>query len=277
MRLEELVNGFVLDNALVDKETMTIDQARERGALAFFEEKYGEEVRVITIKGISGDEDISMELCGGTHLDHTSEIGSFVIIAEGSVASGIRRIEAFTGIKAYEALAGARRQVKAIAELLKAPLESAGDAVRDLHAAGKQQARQLQNMQQVLFEKVDAVEIVRNRVTTGACELVMFSLAPENGGFLKNAIDIVRGKAGTGAVIVGYVISSDKLTINISRTDDIKTGVSCKRIAELLAGRLNASGGGKEQFGFCGMKRDDSLSEDVLRQTILEAVKEACV
>ena len=95
-------------------------------------------------------------------------------------------------------------------------------------------------------------------------------------GFLKKAIDTVRDKAGSQTVVAGYV-AADKVTVNVSRTGDFKNdGVSCKVIAEQLAERLNASGGGKDQFGFCGMKRDDSFDEAALRQTIIDVVRKTC-
>lgn len=269
--IEENVNSKILANYVVNKEEMDIEQAKSKGALAFFEDKYEDTVRVVSIG------DISVEFCGGTHLDATAEAGLLVIITESSVASGIRRIEAYTGKKATSLLKSSRQHEQSLCKKLKVQPDNLLSAVADLMTIKKMYAKKLENMLLEKFEKVDSAEIIdKNSTEFNGVNTIVFSLTEQDSGFLRKAIDIVRKRVNENAVLVGISNEKTKLTINVSRTDDLKTkGISCGELANSIAQKFGASGGGKDNFGFCGMKQDDKADVNQLKKTIVEVLKES--
>jgi alanyl-tRNA synthetase len=180
-RVEKMVNEAIAADMPVHKETKSLDEARKEGAMALFGEKYGETVRTISILE-DEDDKYSYELCGGTHLERTSDIGAFLIVSEGSAAAGIRRIEAVTGRGAYELVAKRFKSLKQAAGALKssveevpAKVESLQDEVSDLKkelaSLRIQQALstfnlQLSNLQTVKGIRVLAIEIPNADVET---------------------------------------------------------------------------------------------------------------
>lgn len=265
-KVEDLVNENILSNFSVQTEEMTAEEAKDKGALAFFEEKYADVVRVVSVGGVS------TEFCGGTHLDSTSEAGTFIVVSESSVASGIRRIEAYTGVKAFKALKASRVLEQALCNKLKVQPDHVSSAVADLMTIKKMYAKKIDNMLLEKFEKVDAAEIIaKESKEINGKNTIVFDLGDHDAGFLRKGIDIVRKKSKENTVIVGISNQKDKLTINVSRTDDIKDK-SCGDIAKAIGEQLGASGGGKDKFGFCGMKQESKADKNKLKQQITEAI-----
>ncbi len=137
-QIEKQVNEQIYDALQVHKEEMTIDEAKEKGAIALFGEKYADRVRVVSMG------EYSMELCGGCHIDNTGQIGLFKILSEGSVASGVRRIEASTGRHAYQNMEDALYTLEEVQMLSKADQATVADKVRDAFAEIKSLNRRLE-------------------------------------------------------------------------------------------------------------------------------------
>jgi len=258
LKIEERVNQLIADEYPVRKTEKTLDQAKAEGATALFGEKYGQTVRTIEVADERGR--VSYELCGGTHLDNTAEIGSFYITSESSVAAGIRRIEAVTGERAY---AWARERLNLLneaaafletspfelltkAELLESKLKNLDKELELLRAQGAQTefSKKLQNIQQV------------------AGVHVLSAIIPNaDADALRSLTDQFRQQYPSGVVVLGTV-SRDKPILIAAVTPDliargIKAGDLIKRVAAVVGG----GGGGRPDMAQAGGKDPDKLSE----------------
>src|SRR5690606_2707333 len=139
--LEDLVNAEIRKNSEVETEETDIDTAKAKGAMALFGEKYGDSVRVLSMGG-----GFSVELCGGTHVQRTGDIGLFKIVSEGGVAAGVRRIEAVTGEQALAYLNGAEEQLKEAAQLVKGSRENLLDKLSGLLERNRQLEKELEQL-----------------------------------------------------------------------------------------------------------------------------------
>jgi alanyl-tRNA synthetase len=234
-RVEKIVNEAVAADMPVHKETRSLDEARKEGATALFGEKYGETVRTISI--LSDEAKYSYELCGGTHLERTSDIGAFLIVSEGSAAAGIRRIEAVTGRGAYDLIAKRFKTLKQTAGELKssieevpAKVESLQDEISDLKkeisSLRAQQALstfnlQLSNVQTVKDVNVLSVEIPDSNVDT-----------------LRMLADKFREKYPSGGAAV---LVTGSTVIAVVTEDLVKRGL---KAGDLITG-IGGKGGGR--------------------------------
>jgi alanyl-tRNA synthetase len=265
-RVESEVNEYIAGNIRVNKQVMDFKEAKAAGALAFFEEKYEDKVRVITIG------EVSRELCGGTHLDNTVEAQLVVLTGEGSVSSGIRRIEALTGKKACEYLKAGRVALDNLGRLLKSGREHIEKAVADLAEKNKACEKSISRLKKEIFEKITVNDILaKNKFTLDKLSVIIFSF-PEDAQALRGAIDVLKKKSGAATIFSGYIRDGGKLTMNLSRGDDLKE-INCKELAASIAAKFGGSGGGKEQFGFCGFKLEPNIDDGRIRDTVLECVK----
>jgi len=258
LQIEALVNHYIAEEYPVNKRVKTLDEAKADGAIALFGEKYGSEVRTIEIADQRGR--VSYELCGGTHLDNTAEIGSFYITSESSVAAGIRRIEAVTGEKAYK---WARERLNLLneaatfletspfellskTELLESKLKELDKELDLLRVQGAQTefSKKLQNIQQV------------------AGVHVLSAIIPNaDADALRSLTDQFRQQYPSGVIVLGTV-SHDKPMLIAAVTPDliargIKAGDLIKRVAAVVGG----GGGGRPDMAQAGGKDPDKLSE----------------
>jgi alanyl-tRNA synthetase len=248
-RVEELVNEYIRKDIPVNKEVKDIDAARREGATALFGEKYDKTVRVVTVGGIS------KELCGGTHIHNTGQIGIFRITSESSIASGIRRIEALTGKAAEEWLAIRK---KAEESRLKSDAE-------------KEELKKLAE-ERIEEETSNIGAFIDRAKMFGKARLVIEKLGDIGIEGLRIISDRVRQKAAS-AVVILVTVSDGKISFVVSATDDIiKKGVSANILAKEMAGYVNGSGGGRDAFAQGGGKAPDGLDGAMSRVT--EILKE---
>ncbi|MCX5686119.1 MAG: alanine--tRNA ligase, partial [Candidatus Omnitrophica bacterium] len=248
-RTEDLVNEFIKKAITVKKEVKDIESAKKDGAIALFGEKYGNKVRVVTVG------DVSKELCGGTHVDNTKEIGLFKITSESSIASGVRRIEAMTGEAARNWIAG---QKEVENRKLKAENEKEEEKKR-MNARLKEDAGKLD------------IFIARAKVFGGA-RVIAEIIEGINMEGLRALSDKIKEKEKSVVVILATQ-SDDKVSFITSVTDDIvKKNVSAGEIAKLLAGLVDGSGGGKPNFAQGGGKSPAKLADAMSK--ILVTIKE---
>jgi len=240
--IEDEVNTVVLNNHPVEKKVMSHDQAIKEGALAFFGDKYGDEVRVIGIG------DYSVELCGGTHLNHTSEIGFFKIISEGSIAAGVRRIEAVTGMNAIKMAQEEAALLKKTGEELKSTPKDIPDTVKRLQAKLKTQNKEIDKLKKQLLSGgsedylKDATEI--NNVKTVVHESSDIKSARE-------IATVIRDKLGSGISVVSAK-EGEKSTIVVSVTKDLMDKYPANKILQPLGELINGRGGGKADIAQAG-------------------------
>jgi len=236
-QIEELVNEQVQANVPVSRMEMDLDEALRMGAMALFGEKYGDRVRVIKIG------DFSVELCGGTHLDQTGEIGLLKVATEGAVASGVRRIEAVAGPAALEAVARKEAALKEAAEILKiAPLE----VPKRLHKLLEDQKlleKQLGELEAKLARSRAEDLVAAARQVNGVAVVAarVDGLDPDG---LRSVADTLRDRLGSGVVCVGGVVDG-KVNLVAAVTKDLTRRVQAGRLVQEVAKAVGGKGGGR--------------------------------
>ncbi|MCG6947470.1 MAG: alanine--tRNA ligase [Acidobacteria bacterium] len=254
--IERIVNAAIVRNDLVSKQYMAMDDAREKGAMALFGEKYGDTVRVVTV----GNGDFSVELCGGCHVDRTGDIGSFAIVSERGVAAGVRRIEAVTGRGAVERM----QEREKLAEQLAGRYQTSFEQLPGL----------LANRDQRLAELEDEVSRLKHKLASGdagGTEIrqdvdgiaVQARRVPEmSSAELRNLADTLRQKLGSGVVVLGME-SGGKATLLAAVTDDLTEKVRAGDVVRELASVIGGRGGGKPNLAQAGgpdiAKLDEAL------------------
>lgn len=237
-QIQALVNEKIAESSPQMCETMGIDQAKAKGAMALFGEKYGESVRVITL----GD---SIELCGGIHIHNTAEIGSFYIVRESSVSSGVRRIEAVCGKAAYHYGKAALESIKTLKEQLKAQdvLQGVAKLQNALKEARDNANKAKQSVKSLDYEEVNGVKLIVLKL-----DLVE----------AKEAKDIIdRAKNENEKVAILLVTESSgkvSLTAGVKGVSSLKAGAWVKQVAQILGG----NGGGRDDFATAGGKITES-------------------
>jgi alanyl-tRNA synthetase len=264
-KIEGLVNAEAQADTEVTRQEMHLDEALRLGAMALFGEKYGQRVRVIKIG------DFSTELCGGTHLDRTGELGLLKVSAEGAVASGVRRIEAVAGGAALEAVAKKEQALRAAAELLKiGPLE-VPQRLQKLLDEQRALERQLAQLETKLArgraeELIGAARQVNGiAVVTGRVD----GLDPEG---LRALADTLRDRLGSGVVCVGSV-TDGKVNVVSAVTKDLTKRVSAGKIVQEVAAAVGGRGGGRPDLAQGGGPETGKL--DAALQCAYEAVARA--
>ncbi len=262
MEIEELINNWILDNLPVRTTITSLDEAIKLGAIALFDEKYGDTVRVVEVAGVS------KELCGGTHVRATGDIGSFVIISEGSVASGIRRIEALTGMNAYNYLRDSSLKLRELSRLLGSPEPL--ERLKNLLDSQKEMEKELRLLRQKLLsvEAVNAIERARDINGVKVLSMRFDGLEAKD---LRLLGDQIRDRLKSGIIILGSVLNGQASLITMVTKDlqnRFHAGEILKEIAEMAGGR----GGGKVDTAQGGTKEIDKLDRalelayDVIRK-----------
>ena len=256
--IEKLVNQHVRENTPVVIAEMGLQEARDKGATALFGEKYGDVVRVVQLDGYS------MELCGGTHIKMTGEIGSCKIISEGSIAAGVRRIEAFTGEAAYLYEREMEKQVMKIVDLLRVKPIEVVDRIESLLQQNKDLEKEIARLQQKsalswasnLLDKV--VEVKGAKVLATTVDNVDRNL-------LRTMVDNLKAMVGSPATVISLgTVTDGKANFVVGVSDDLikkglKAGDIIKRVAEIAGG----SGGGRPDMAQAGGKDPSKVSEAV--------------
>jgi len=255
-KIEDYVFHSIIENAPVSKEVVPIEEAKKRGALAFFAEKYGESVRVVSVKGYS------RELCGGTHLDSTGQIGLFKIISESAIAQGIRRIEAKTGTGAFELMTQKEATLDNIARLLKSPVEEVAQRIETLSRQVKKMEKELgQYRFEVIKNSVDS--IMAKAETIHKAKVITHIFDGLDMGTLRKVSDLMKQKAKSAVLLLA---SKDKGAANIlvSVTDDlVKKDIKANEIIAQVAAVINGSGGGRPQLAQAGSKDAKHLDKAI--------------
>ncbi|HVM70679.1 MAG TPA: alanine--tRNA ligase [Anaerolineales bacterium] len=249
-RVEQAVNAAVAADYVVSAVSKSRQQAVDEGAMALFGEKYGEVVRTITI----GDPHHrhSYELCGGTHLDRTSDVGAFLIVSESSAAAGVRRIEAVTGRGAYELVARRFKLLKQSAGVLKSALEEVpqkAEQLQDELVAARKQVAALKTelAMQAFSSRLSNAESIQG------VHLVAMELPGLDKGTLGQLADTFREKYPEGGVCVIATLAGEQVIVMATLTQDlVKRGLKAGDLAGHVSRQLGAGGGGAPHLAFGG-------------------------
>jgi alanyl-tRNA synthetase len=256
--IEEIVNHWIWRGVPVTTEGVSYADARARGAMALFGEKYGDVVRVVTIPGVS------MELCGGTHVRNTSQIGLFKIVAETGVAAGVRRIEAATGPGAFASLRDHERVVARIADLLKTPIENVERRVQALIDERRTLERRLDESVRGGGDRVQS--LVARATQVDATRVVAASVTVGDMKELQSLGDALREQLGSGVGVLAASFGEGKNTLLAVVTDDLRErGVRADALVRDIAEAAGGRGGGKAHMAQAGIP-DAARLPDALKQ-----------
>ena len=258
LKIEEFVNERIADEYPVRKTTKTLDQAKAEGATALFGEKYGQTVRTIEVADDRGR--VSYELCGGTHVDNTAEIGSFYIISESSVAAGVRRIEAVTGLGAYNYAREHINQLNEVASLLQSNPTDALSKIVTLESDLKQTQRELEQARAEAANLSFKQKLEDVRQVTGVP--VLSAIIPNTDvDSLRSLADQFRQKHPSGVVVLGTVLNDKPVLIAAVTPDLIKRGLKAGDLIKRVAQVVGGGGGGRPDMAQAGGKDPSKLTE----------------
>ncbi|WP_171522143.1 alanine--tRNA ligase [Acinetobacter portensis] len=255
--IERIVNREVIANTAVSTELLDIESAKSKGAMMLFGEKYGEEVRVLSMGSISDDKNFSIELCGGIHVKRTGDIGLFKITSEGGVAAGVRRIEAVTGTKAIEVAQKADRDIHAINDLLKAQKDQTLEKVENLASTASSLQKQIEQLNQKLAN-FQASELLSQVQTIAGRSTLITTVQNTDAKSLRNLHDGVKSKLDN-AVIVLAGVDGDKVSLIASVAKEFTASIKAGDIIKHLGQELGGKGGGKPDLAQGGAPLNEKL------------------
>lgn len=256
-KIEKDVNKAIRQNYPVSITEMPIEQARKEGAMALFGEKYGDVVR--TVKVIETDDKYySMELCGGTHVQKTGDIGMFKIVSESSVGSGIRRIEAVCGSACEKYVDGLENKIDEIATLLKTSKVMVVPAIEKMLQDAKNLDTEISSLKSKLIAgEID--EYIKSAKDINGVNVIAFAVEGVDVKTLREMVDKVKEKQASAIIVIASKLQ-DKISFVISVSQDIvKKGYAAGKIAKQFAAKIEGSGGGKPDFAQGGGKKTDNL------------------
>ncbi|QHG19036.1 alanine--tRNA ligase [Nostoc sp. ATCC 53789] len=258
-QIEEQVNTWIAQAHAAKVEVLPLAEAKAKGAVAMFGEKYGDEVRVIDFPSVS------MELCGGTHVSNTAEIGVFKIISEAGVASGVRRIEAVSGPAILDYLNLRDKVVKDLSDRFKVKPEELPDRITSLQSELRNSQKELETLKvQLAIAKSDS--LLQTAETVGDHKIIVAQLENVDPESLKTAAERLLQKIGNGAVVLGSVPEADKVSIVAAFSPEVnKKGLQAGKFVGAIAKICGGGGGGRPNLAQAG-GRDASKLPDALRQ-----------
>ncbi|WP_299413974.1 alanine--tRNA ligase [Acaryochloris sp. IP29b_bin.148] len=255
--IETQINTWIAEAHTTETEVMPIAEAKAKGAVAMFGEKYGAEVRVMDVPGVS------MELCGGTHVKNTSEIGLFKIVAEAGVASGVRRIEAIAGPAVLEYLNVRDAVVRDLSDRFKAKPEELPERITTLQTDLKTTQKQLDALKAQLA-LVKSEQLLEQAESAGAVKVLVSQLERVDPESLKTAAERLLQKLGEGAVVLGSVPAEGKVSLVAAFSPKvIEQGLQAGKFVGAIAKQCGGGGGGRPNLAQAG-GRDPSKLEAAL-------------
>jgi alanyl-tRNA synthetase len=261
--IEHRVMEWVLRNREVTTEVMPIDQAKQLGAMALFGEKYGAQVRVVTVPGVE-DAGIptSRELCGGTHVRRTGEIGAFTLVSDAAIASGVRRIEALCGAEAVRWFKEQGDTLHRAAAALSASPAAVPEQIEKLKGE-LERLKKAQAQTQRGGLEAEMTRLVETATTAAGGRWAVAEVTAEaDANAVRDAADILRGKLGRGAAVLA-VRAGEKLTFVAAVTDDLvaEKKLNASELVKKVAQVTGGSGGGKPHLALAGGKDASKLGD----------------
>ena len=257
-KIETLVNSWIMENHALEIKNMSKSEALEKGAVAMFGEKYDDEVRVVNVPGVS------MELCGGTHVKTTSELGSFKIISEEGISAGVRRIEALSGQSALDYFSDRNALVNQLSDLLKANPNQLFERVNNLQAELINKNKEIQKMKdEIAYFKYSSIKSSAKIVNSFS--ILVNQIDGLDGNSLQSAALNLTSHLGNKAIVIlGGIPNPEnrKLLFVVSLGDDaVKIGLHAGKLINEIARICSGGGGGKPNFAQAGAKDIDKLSD----------------
>ena len=257
--VEREVNAAILADMPVTTEVMDHDEAMKTGAMALFSEKYGAKVRVVTMGGDDGV--FSRELCGGTHLSRTGQAGSFYITSESGVAAGVRRIEAVTGMKAYELACAERARITELAHLLKARPEQLEERVEGMAAKIKKLEKA---SEKASAASVSGADIASSAETVGSVRFACARLEGVSIKAMRSLMDDIRSRMPSGVAAL-FSEEGGKANIIVYVSKDLHDRFTAPSLIKQVAPLCGGSGGGRPDMAQAGGTNPAGIGEAMAR------------
>ncbi|MBB6715186.1 alanine--tRNA ligase [Clostridium gasigenes] len=255
-RVETLVNRKIMEVFRVNTNLMTIEEAKNSGAMALFDDKYGDKVRVVSIG------EFSKELCGGTHVKNAGEIGLFKIVGESGVAAGMRRIEAVTALNAMKYMEEKEKTLKEACNVLKC-------TEKDILKKIVSQSTEIKEKEKEILE-------LKNKITSGAegdilnsakiikgVKVISYALKDVDGNALRDLADKIRNKMESGVVVLVSDVNDKVNLIAMATKDAVESGVHCGKIIKDVAAIVGGGGGGRPDMAQAGGKNPENVTKAV--------------
>lgn len=249
--IEKLVNFHIRSNYLVDIQETSIEKAKALGAMMLFGEKYGESVRVLSMS------EFSVELCGGTHVNRTGDIGAFKIISEQGIASGVRRIEAITGDSAIEYTQKQGWLISKLASSLKTDRLSLNDKVDQLIMKSKQQDREIDKLKNKI-SSTKGNNLLDEKQMVGGVPLLAVKVDDMDAKALRVLSDQIKSKLGSGIIVLATV-NSGKVSLITGVSKDLTDKYHAGNLMREMAAKLDGRGGGRPDMAQGGGANIDAL------------------
>jgi len=253
-KVEDMVNAKIMEGIPVETAIMSIDEAKKSGAMALFGEKYGDEVRVVTMG------DFSKELCGGTHVKNTSDIAAFKIISESGIAAGVRRIEALTGDNVFAYYENIEKELNEAAKVVKSTPANLIDRLEKL----MEEVKALQSENESLKSKAakDALGDVMDKVVeVNGVKLLATSVSGVDMNGLRDLGDQLKTKLGEGVVVLASDMDGKVNLIAMATDEAQKKGAHAGNLIKAIAAKVGGGGGGKPGMAQAGGKNPAGIAE----------------
>jgi alanyl-tRNA synthetase len=261
-RIEQLVNAEILRNVAAETQVMGYDDALASGAVALFGEKYGDSVRVLKLG------DFSVELCGGTHVARTGDIGLLKITSESGVAAGIRRLEAVTGAGALEYLDQGERIVRTIAGLVRGGREDVADKVATLLERARRLEKEVDQLKGRLATG-GGTDLAASAVDVAGVRVVASRLDGADAKALRAAVDDLKSRLGPAVVVLGAVDGGDRVALVAGVTSELTSKIRAGDLVGQIAADVGGRGGGRADFAQAGGNNPAGLDAALARAVAL--------
>ncbi|MFH1058773.1 MAG: alanine--tRNA ligase [Pseudomonadota bacterium] len=265
--VERQVNAGIRQNIALTTTVMAIEEAMATGAMALFEERYGDTVRLVEVPGVS------KELCGGTHTARTGDIGLLKIVSESSVAAGVRRVEALTGSAALEAFLALEDELGQAAAALKCPRSEVAERVAKLAAGLKERERELEAMKARLAG-AGSRDLMADAVDIGGVKVLITSVEIDNPKALREVADNLRERIGSGVVVLGAAAEGKAFLLAVV-TKDLAGRFHAGNIVKALAPIVGGGGGGRPDLAQAGGQQPEKLPEALAQAPAVIAAQAA--
>ncbi|WP_066504962.1 alanine--tRNA ligase [Abyssisolibacter fermentans] len=268
-KIEDIVNERILDCLDISITTGNMDEARKMGAVALFDEKYGDKVRIVKMGNYS------IELCGGTHLSNTSQVQIFKIVSEGGIASGVRRIEAITGEAAFKNIKNTYKAMDEVANKLKTIPSNVLDKLKNSLEENKSLSKKIESLKaKMAVSKVD--DIIKDVITMNDLSLVVKQIDGLEVNDMRNLCDEIKNKITGDVLIVLGTVKNDKVNFVASATKPLtKKGIHAGNIIREVAKATGGGGGGRPDMATAGGKDPSKVKEalDLVENLVRNSVK----
>ncbi|MEJ2405285.1 MAG: alanine--tRNA ligase [Candidatus Thiodiazotropha sp.] len=251
--IEQMVNEQIRHNHPVETRIMSLDQAKQTGAMALFGEKYADEVRVLRMG------DFSTELCGGTHVNAVGDIGLFKITGETGIAAGVRRVEAVTGQRAIEWIEADEERLQTVAELIKTGREDVESKLEQLLERNRRLEKELEQLKSKLASAAGS-DLASQAVSLGEVKVLAANLEGADPKSLRDTLDQLKNKLGS-AVLLLTTVKDGKVSLVAGVTKDLTGQVKAGDLVKMAAEKVGGKGGGRPDMAQAGGSNPDALPE----------------